>query len=115
LLWAKLMGTKVYEAGKGASGVYLFAHNMKGRNGGITLLVLNTNKQSTTINIPSNGEQYTLTSNALQSDAIQLNGQDLKLSDDDMLPFIKGKKINAGNIELPSASITFITFENAGK
>ena len=65
LLWAKLMGTKVYEAGKGAPGVYLFAHNMKGHNDGITLLVLNTNKASTTINIPSGGEQYTLTSNEL--------------------------------------------------
>ena len=115
LLWAKLMGTKVYEAGKGAPGVYLFAHNMKGHNDGITLLVLNTKKASATINIASGGEQYTLSSNDLQSDHVQLNGQDLKLSDDDMLPAIKGKKINAGNVQLPSASITFITFKSAGK
>ncbi|HYK44217.1 MAG TPA: hypothetical protein VEV83_03555 [Parafilimonas sp.] len=114
LLWAKLMGTKVYEAGTGMPGVYLFAHSMKGSSSGMTLLVLNTNKESTKINIPSRGEQYTLTSDALQSDKLQLNGQDLKLNDD-MLPTIKGKKTNAGNIELPSASITFITFENAGK
>jgi heparanase 1 len=115
LLWAKLMGTKVYEAGKGAPGVYLFAHNMKGHNDGITLLVLNTNKASATINIASGGEQYTLSSNDLQSDHVQLNGQDLKLSGDDMLPAIKGEKINAGNVELPATSITFITFESAGK
>jgi heparanase 1 len=115
LLWAKLMGTKVYEAGKGADGVYLFAHNMKGRNGGVTLLVLNTNKELVTITIPSDGKQYTLTSRELHSDTVQLNGQQLKLSDDDILPTIKGKKVNAGNIQLPSASITFITFENAGK
>ncbi|HRI19612.1 MAG TPA: hypothetical protein PLA68_01605 [Panacibacter sp.] len=115
LLWAKLMGTKVYETGTEAQGVYLFAHNMKGRNGGITFLVLNTNKASITINIPTNGEQYTLTSNALQRESVQLNGQDLRLNDDDMLPSIKGKKLNAGNVELPSESITFITFENAGK
>ncbi len=115
LLWAKLMGTKVYEAGEGALGVYLFAHNMKGNNDGITLLVLNANKASATINIASGGEQYTLSSNDLQSDHVQLNGQDLKLSGDDMLPAIKGKKINAGNVALPSASITFITFKSAGK
>ena len=36
----------------------------------------------------------------LQGDNVQLNGQDLKLSNDDMLPAIKGKKINAGNVEL---------------
>lgn len=115
LLWAKLMGMKVYEAGKGTSGIYLFAHSIKGYNDGITLLVLNTNKVSTTINIPSSGEQYTLTSNELQGNKVQLNGEDLKLSDDDVLPAITGKKISAGNIELPSASITFIKFENAGK
>ena len=115
LLWAKLMGTKVYEAGNGTQGVYLFAHNMKGNNDGITLLVLNANKASTTINIPSDGEQYTLNSNDLQSDHIRLNGQDLKLSDDDMLPAIKGQRISAGIVKLPSTSITFITFESAGK
>ena len=115
LLWAKLMGTKVYEAENAAEGVYLFAHNMKGNTGGITLLVLNTNKASTTINTPANGEQYTLTSNDLQGNNVQLNGQNLKLNANDMLPAITGKKVKAGNIELPATSITFITFENAGK
>jgi len=88
---------------------------LKGHYAGITLLVLNTNKASATINIASGGEQYTLSSNDLQSDHVQLNGEDLKLSVDDMLPAIKGKKINAGNVKLPSASITFIAFESAGK
>ena len=115
LLWAKLMGTKVYDAGKGTPGIYLFAHSIKGHPDGITLLVLNTNKVSTAIYIPSNGEQYTLTSNQLQGNNVQLNGKDLKLTDDDVLPAIAGKKISAGNIELPSASITFIKFEKAGK
>jgi hypothetical protein len=115
LLWAKLMGTKVYEAGTAPSGVYLFAHNMKGHDAGITLLVLNTNKASVPINIPSGGEKYTLTSNELQSAGIQLNGSDLKLNDDDTLPAIKGEKINAGTVELPAVSINFITFETKGK
>ena len=115
LLWAKLMGTKVYEAGKGASGVYLFAHNMKWHRDGITLLVLNTNKSPITIHIASGGEQYTMSSNNLQSDHVQLNGEELKLRDDDTLPIVKGKKIAAGNTVLPAASITFITIKPVGK
>ena len=115
LLWAKLMGTKVYEAGKETQGVYLFAHSIKGRNSGITLLILNTNNVPATIHIPSAGEQYTLSSNELQSGSVQLNGQELKLTDDDMLPTIQGKQVNAGTVALPAASITFITFESAGK
>jgi len=116
LLWAKLMGTEVYEAGKGAPGVYLFAHNTKGREGGgITLLVINTNKKATTMNVPSNAEQYTLTAKELQDTTVQLNGQRLSLEADDELPSVKGKIINAGNVQLPSISITFITFADTGK
>jgi hypothetical protein len=115
LLWAKLMGTKVYGAGKATQGVYLFAHSMKRRNSGLTLLILNTNTEPITIHIPSGGEQYTLTANELSSTTVQLNGQELQLSDDDTLPAIKGQQLNAGNVTLPSASITFITFNNAGK
>jgi hypothetical protein len=115
LLWAKLMGTEVYEAGKGAPGVYLFAHNTKGREGGITLLVINTNKKATTMNVPSNAEQYTLTAKELQDTTVQLNGQRLSLEADDELPSVKGKIINAGNVQLPSTSITFITFADTGK
>jgi hypothetical protein len=114
ILWAKLMGTKVYEAGNGTSGVYLFVHNLKDSQG-ITLLVLNTNKAHATLNIPSQGEQYTLTGYELQSGNVQLNGKDLKLNDDDTVPAIIGKKINAGNVELPSLSITFFSFENGMK
>lgn len=114
LLWSKLMGTEVYEAGKGAPGVYLFAHNMKGHKGGITLLAINTNNTLTSLNFPSNAEQYTLTANELQGKTIMLNGQELQLNANDELPPINGKAVNAGGLELPPTSITFITFADAG-
>lgn len=112
LLWAKLMGTEVYEAGNGVPAVYLFAHNTKGQKGGISLLVINTNKNATTINIPSDAEQYTLTAKELQDTTVQLNGQELRLGENDELPAINGKIIKAGKVQLPSTSITFITFAN---
>jgi heparanase 1 len=114
LLWARLMGTEVYEAGKGAPGVYLFAHSLKGNKNGKTLLVINTNKQLTTIHVPLDAEQYTLTSSELQGNTVLLNGQELKLNDNDMLPAIAGRKIKTGNVELPSTSITFFTFNDTG-
>lgn len=43
-LWAKLMGKEVYEAGNGDSGVYSFEHDLKGRQGRIALLIINTRK-----------------------------------------------------------------------
>ena len=114
LLWAKLMGTEVYEAGNGEAGVYLFAHNLKGHKGGITLLVINTNKETTGINLPSDAEQYTLTSNELLGKSVQLNGEDLHLTADDQLPAINGQTVKSGNMSLPALSISFITFANAG-
>ncbi|KAA6438182.1 hypothetical protein ACD591_18485 [Rufibacter glacialis] len=114
LLWNRFMGTEVYDAGTGAPGVYLFAHNMKGRPGGITLLVINTNQATAPITIPSNAEQYTLTSTELQGTTVQLNGQELKLGANDELPGFQGKGVKAGQVQLPATSITFLTFAEAG-
>jgi heparanase len=113
LLWAKLMGTEVYDAGNAAPDVYLFAHNWKGHANGITVLVINTNNNSKSIEIPSEAGQYTLTSKELQGNTVQLNGQDLHLDANDMLPEIFGRKTSAGKVELPSRSITFLTMANA--
>lgn len=114
LLWAKLMGTEVYEAGNGAQGVYVFAHNRKGHEGGMTLLVINTNKQSTSVNIPFNAEQYMLTSTELEGKTVQLNGQELKLGANDELPEIKGTQVKSGDVTLPATSINFFTIADAG-
>ncbi|MGN6531148.1 MAG: hypothetical protein ACTHK0_05290, partial [Ginsengibacter sp.] len=109
-LWSKLMGTNVYDAGGGRPGVYLFAHNLKGKPGGIALLVINTNKNSASFHIPSDAEQYTLTSKELQGTTVMLNGKELQLGANDELPEIIGDMIKAGDKRLPPVSISFITF-----
>jgi hypothetical protein len=76
--------------------------------------VINTNKQSTSVDIPSNAEQYTLTSTELQGKTVQLNGQELKLDANDELPALKGNSIKSGNVSLPATSITFFTIADAG-
>jgi hypothetical protein len=113
LLWAKLMGTRVYEAGNGAPGVYLFAHDTKGLPGGITLLIINTNKTETPVDIPADAEQYTLTSKELQGTSVQLNGQELNLDATDALPPINGKAIKKGSVTIPPTCISFFTIASA--
>ncbi len=110
LLWAKLMGTKVYDAGKGDPGVYLFAHDTKGVKNGITLMVLNTNKTPGKINIADKGQQYTLTAKELQASKVQFNGKDLQLTANDELPSIEGQSVDAGDVTLKPLSINFFTF-----
>ncbi len=114
LLWSKLMGTDVYDAGDAKPGVYLFAHNLKGKPGGIALLVININTDSVSINIPSDAEQYTLTSKELQGKTVMLNGKELQLDASDELPEMKGSSTKRGDVVLPATSISFITFDHAG-
>lgn len=115
LLWTQLMGTKVYEAGTASAGIYLFAHNTKGRTHSRTLLVLNTNTTATSLTIPTGGEQFTLTSDTLQGETVQLNGKDLQLLADDNLPAIKGIMVKAGTLSLPARSISFVTLASSSK
>lgn len=113
-LWAQLMGTEVYDPGSGPNvdGVYVFAHNTKGSETDITLLVINTTEKPATVNIPSDAEQYTLTSEKLEGAETLLNGQELKLVNDE-LPELKGNAIKPGDVKLPATSISFFTISDA--
>jgi hypothetical protein len=66
---------------------------MKKREGGMTLLVINTNKTSASVAIPSNAEQYTLSSAELQCKTVQLNGQELTLDGNDQIEMAASQDI----------------------
>ena len=110
LLWANLMGTEVYDAGEGKPGVYVYVHSLKAHKNGRSLLVINANQSTTTVDVPKNAKQYTLTSDELKDKEVKLNGKILQLGSNDAMPAINGKDIKAGNVDLPPLSITFITF-----
>lgn len=112
LLWNRLMGTKVYDAGTLTEGVDIFAHNLKNSSKGIAVLIINTLDSAHVVTIPSSAEQYLLTANELQTKNIKLNGEELQLTPNGELPEVKGKKIKAGEIELPPHSILFLSFKN---
>ena len=115
LLWSRLMGTDVYDAGSSRSGVDMFVHSLKKKPGGRALLIVNTLNTASAVNVPSRAEQYTLTANELQTKKIQLNGEELALTASDELPVIKGKAIKAGVIQIPPHSITFFIFSQIKK
>jgi hypothetical protein len=114
LLWNRFMGTKVYDAGVLADGVDVFVHNLKNSPGGKSVLIVNTKDSDFSIHIPATAEQFMLTAGAgdLQTKKVSLNGEALELTAKQELPVIKGKKIKAGEIQLPPHSITFLSFED---
>lgn len=110
LLWNKLMGTEVYNALSVESGVDVFVHNLKGKKKGKTVLIVNTNDKASSMIIPSSAKQFTLTAEELLTKKVKLNGEELRLNNDE-LPTISGRSIKKGNIELPAHSIMFLAFK----
>ena len=114
LLWHQLMGTVVLDPGTSSQpGLLLYAHNMPGHAGGVTVLAINLNKEHVSIDIPKASEQYALTASDLQDSQVLLNGSELKLGENDELPALKGNSIKSGNIDLQPTSINFFTIANA--
>jgi hypothetical protein len=115
LLWRRLMGTTVFESGVPIrEGLHLYAHSLRGHPRGVALLAINNSRtQSTTIDLPVESERFTLTTRKLQDRHVQLNGQELKLGPNDELPSLSGKRISAGRMEFPPASITFLAIREA--
>lgn len=115
LLWRKLMGTTVLDPNiRATPNVYTYAHCLEGRPGGVTLLVVNADRQrGFDINLPVAAERYTLTAKQLEDTSVQLNGNTLRLTAGGELPKLTGEPTKAGRVSFAPASITFLAVENA--
>jgi hypothetical protein len=110
LLWNRLMGTKVYDAGLIVEGIDIFVHNLKNSSDGLAVLIVNPGDSMRSLNIPAEAEQYLLTADELLTKTVKLNGKVLQLTPEDALPSIDGEKISAGEVMLPPHSILFLSF-----
>ena len=115
LLWRKLMGTTVLDPGVPiAAGLHVYAHCQRGIPGGVTLLVINTDRTADhTLKIPFASERYTISSDQLQSASVQLNGAVLQLRPNDELPELRGVATPLGTVATAPATITFLTMAEA--
>jgi hypothetical protein len=115
LLWRKLMGTTVLDAGVPIQvGLHLYAHCLRNAPGGVALLAINTDKASPrAFHVSVASERYTLAPSELQSASVTLNGAELKLLADDELPSLNGLRLSASTIDLAPASISFFAIRDA--
>jgi hypothetical protein len=115
LLWRKLMGTVVLDAGPSlASGLHLYAHSLRDHPGGVALLVVNTDRTTPqALHIPLGSLRYTLSAEDLMDGSVKLNGVELNMGADSELPALDGENIPAGEHHFPPASITFIALPEA--
>ncbi len=115
LLWRRLMGPTVLEAGPSRPGLHLYAHCLRGHPSGVTLMAINTNRTTPEfIALPLPADRYTLTAQTLEDSQVQLNGHELALGASDELPRLQGNRTPSGALELAPASITFLAVADAG-
>ena len=115
LLWHKLMGTTVLDPGaSGNPNLYLYAHCLRGTPGGVTLLVVNTDLSNAhVLQLPAPGDRYTLEAQNLEDTKIQLNGSDLSLGANDVLPTLAGQPTSSGSLTFAPLSVTFLAIPQA--
>jgi len=114
LLWRRLMGTVVLDAGSSREGLHLYAQCLRGHPGGVALLAINNSRTNRSdITLPTASVRYTLSAPTLQSASVILNGQPLKLDSNDDLPEISGRAAAAGPMHFAPATITFVTIPDA--
>jgi hypothetical protein len=113
VLWRRLMGTRVLDAGPQRAGLHLYAHCLRGTRGGITLLAINLQNSSAAIAFDKPADIYALTAPEMQSRTVLLNGRALALGRNDALPAMSPVRQRAGQVTLAPSSIAFIALPRA--
>lgn len=113
VLWKRLMGARVLDAGFARPGLHLYAHCQRGVAGGVAVVALNLENRAAVLQAPGRADVYRLTAPELQGRAVSLGGRALALGPDGDLPQMSPERDASGRIELPPTSIIFITYPEA--
>jgi hypothetical protein len=115
LLWRRLMGETVLDAGPLQPGLHVYAHCLRDRPGGVALVAINLDRSTPgALDLPTAAQRYTLSADQLQSGGVKLNGRPLALGADDQLPALVPARAGRGPVILAPASITFLALPDAG-
>ena len=90
----------------------MFCHSRKdGKDGCVYLVINNSLKDLTTVELPGEATRYTLDGNGdMRSTTAYLNGRALKLGEEDSLPILEGEVVS-GTVELAPGSCTFFVLD----
>jgi hypothetical protein len=115
LLWRQLMGTGVLDSRVPVrGGLHIHAHCQRGMPGGVSLLVINTDRDAShTLELGNDSERYTLDAAGLQDAQVRLNGRPLALETGGELPRLEGIRTPPGAVSIAPASITFLAIPAA--
>lgn len=113
LLWRRLMGQVVLDAGEIRPGLHVYAHCLGDKHGGVSVLAINNGDESSTIDAQGSAEVYLMTAPSIESATVSLNGKPLAMSSNDRLPTLTPQRVKQGKVVLPARSIGFIAMPDA--
>lgn len=114
LMWRRLMGTRILDAGPVRQGFHVYAHCQRGVAGGVTLLAINLQDRPEQITARGPIDVYALTAPELQGRTVLLNGAPLELGPDDTVPETPARRQASGTVTIAPTSIAFIALPKAG-
>lgn len=114
VLWRRLMGNRVLDAGSIRPGLHVYAHCMRNTSGGVTLLAINLDDAPAEVKVSGTTERYELSAPALESGTVMLNGTPLVLDEHDNLPQMNAVRAKRGAVSVAPTSIAFIAMPEAG-
>ena len=113
LLWRRLMGSVVLDAGPIGSGLHVYAHCLRDRPGGVTVLAINTSDAARALDVSTPADIYVLTASSLESTTVLLNGRPLAVGRDNRVPTFQPRRVQGPRVTVAPASIAFITTPQA--
>ncbi len=113
LLWRRLMGTKVLDAGQNRPGLHLYAHCQRGVSGGVTLLAINLETAAKTLRIGRGAKLYALTNPDMASKTVLLNGKTMALDAAGALPATTAVAVKGDRVTLAPTSVNYIALPKA--
>lgn len=114
VLWRRLMGTRVLDAGRQQDGLHIYAHCMRRTSGGVSLLAINLGRSASSIQLDQPAQVYALTAPELQSRTVLLNGSPLVVTAEDMLPQMRPVRAVGNRVSLSPTSMAFVALPRAG-
>jgi heparanase len=114
VLWRRLMGTQVLDAGPHRPGMQLYAHCLRGARGGVTLMALNLQEAPATVSVTGPADLYALTGAEMQGKTVLLNGRELALGAGDAMPDMVPRRVTGNQVALAPSSVNFIVLPQAG-
>lgn len=113
VLWRRLMGARVLDAGAQRAGLHIYAHCLRGARGGVALLAINMRDETAVLTAGSPAQVYALTAPELQSKIVMLNGRALSVGGNNRLPAMVPLRQRTGPVTLAPLSTTFIALAQA--